>query len=127
MKLAAEDGYLLLTTLFFLIVSVIFTTSMIRISSSHILQYNQLSHTYQAKAAINISKSRLLKEIDKNVYPQTGVIKTSNGEVFITNRQTEDVIHYHFELAYKNGVTYRDDLIVQKSSILIEEPSAVEN
>lgn len=92
------------------------------------VQYNQLSHSYQAKAAINISKNLLEKEIENNIYPQSGVVQTSIGEVSITHNEVKDMIHYYFKMDYKNGVTYRDEMIVRKKPVVEnEEPLTPEN
>ncbi len=116
--LSREDGYLLLTTIYVLLASTIFFSSIIHIVSSQMLQYRQYSHAYQAKAALQMSKNILQDELVKQGDIQTGVVHTSNGDVVITSESSDGLIHYYFEIASQQGIIYRDELIHKENKIL---------
>ena len=113
-----EDGYLLLTTIYVLLASTIFFSSMIHIVSSQMIQYRQYSHAYQAKSALQMSKNILQNELVKQRNIQTGVVHTSKGDVIITSNSTDGIIHYYFEITSQQGIIYRDELIHKENKIL---------
>ncbi|HZK47451.1 MAG TPA: hypothetical protein VFC64_05885 [Atopostipes sp.] len=116
--LSREDGYLLLTTIYVLLASTIFFSSMIHIVSSQMIQYRQYSHAYQAKSALQMSKNLLQNELVKQRNIQTGVVHTSKGDVIITSNSTDGIIHYYFEITSQQGIIYRDELIHKENKIL---------
>ena len=118
MILSREDGYLLLTTIYVLLASTIFFSSIIHIVSSQMIQYRQYSYAYQAKAALQMSKNILQDELVKQGDIQTGVVHTSNGDVVITSNSTDGIIHYYFEITSQQGIIYRDELIHKENKIL---------
>ena len=118
MILSREDGYLLLTTIYVLLASTIFFSSMIHIVSSQMIQYRQYSHAYQAKSALQMSKNLLQNELVKQRNIQTGVVHTSKGDVIITSNSTDGIIHYYFEITSQQGIIYRDELIHKENKIL---------
>ena len=118
MILSREDGYLLLTTIYVLLASTIFFSSIIHIVSSQMLQYRQYSHAYQAKSALQMSKNLLQNELVKQRNIQTGVVHTSKGDVIITSNSTDGIIHYYFEITSQQGIIYRDELIHKENKIL---------
>lgn len=65
-KLQSENGYLMLSTLFLLVLIGIFMQSMIKISSNHIVQLNQIASSYQARTALNLTVQSVSNYIDKN-------------------------------------------------------------
>ena len=118
MILSREDGYLLLTTIYILLASTIFFSSIIHIVSSQMIQYRQYSHAYQAKSALQMSKNLLQNELVKQRNIQTGVVHTSKGDVIITSNSTDGIIHYYFEITSQQGIIYRDELIHKENKIL---------
>lgn len=63
MKIKNDGGYLLVSTLFVLLLSGIMAESIIRISRNHIIQLNQLSQSYEEKAALNLAEKILVDKI----------------------------------------------------------------
>lgn len=92
MDFQSENGYLMLTTLFMLILSGIFTHGMIKISANHLIQLHQLSSTYQAKAALNMGETLLNEYIISRDYklPERAIISTSIGEVQIIKKTANE-------------------------------------
>ena len=116
--LSREGGYLLLTTIYVLLASTIFFSSIIHIVSSQMMQYRQYSHAYQAKSALKMSKVMLQDELVKQGDILTGVVHTSNGDVIITSESSDGLIHYYFEIASQQGVTYRDEIVLKENKML---------
>ena len=116
--LSREGGYLLLTTIYVLLASTIFFSSIIHIVSSQMMQYRQYSHAYQAKSALQMSKVMLQDELVKQGDILTGVVHTSNGDVIITSESSDGLIHYYFEIASQQGVTYRDEIVLKENKML---------
>ena len=116
--LSREGGYLLLTTIYVLLASTIFFSSIIHIVSSQMMQYRQYSHAYQAKSALKMSKVMLQDELVKQGDILTGVVHTSNGDVVITSESSDGLIHYYFEIASQQGVTYRDEIVLKENKML---------
>lgn len=100
-KIKSEKGYLLLSTLFMLILSGIITQSIIKISTNHIIQLNQLSDNYQAKTALNMAENMLHCHIlNGNQLLKKGKIVSSVGEIEV-KRKNE--IEYELILTQKNN------------------------
>ena len=116
--LSREGGYLLLTTIYVLLASTIFFSSIIHIVSSQMMQYRQYSHAYHAKSALKMSKVMLQDELVKQGDILTGVVHTSNGDVIITSESSDGLIHYYFEIASQQGVTYRDEIVLKENKML---------
>lgn len=118
-----ENGYLLVSTLFFLVFSGVFAQSLFMISRNHLIQQQQLSNAYQAKATLNMSESVLLNEINQGGIPNNGVIKTSHGTVNITNVEKEDSYQYELVIQLQNGMTYTKITVIEKE---VEEDDILE-
>ena len=102
----SEKGYLLVSTLFFLIFSAIFAGSMIRISGIQILQYNQLTTAYEAKAALNMSETILLDHLETNETINNGEMNTSVGKITISSENQTEGIMYHLNLTTSKGLNF---------------------
>lgn len=111
-RLTSEKGYLLLSTLFFLMFSGLFAQSMIKVSSNHIIQLRQLVMAYEAKSALNLSAEMLLQEINENNLPEKGVLKTSEGNIVITSKSSKEERVYVLSLKTNNSSQYKKELIV---------------
>lgn len=86
----SEQGYLLISTLFFLMFSGLFSHSIIKISGNQIMQLRQFSTSYHAKGALNMSEELLRTYIkENNDIPEHGQIKTSIGDVEISKKSEE--------------------------------------
>lgn len=99
----AEEGYLMLSTLFLLVLTGIFLQSAINISANYIIQLNQLSMAYQAKTALNMSERILHDYITEhsNELPEQGELSSSVGNIKMT-KKTKNC--YDAVLTQKNGV-----------------------
>lgn len=103
-KLSDEDGYLLISTLFFLVFAGLFSHSIIKISSYQIIQLRQYSSAYKAKGALNMSEELLINYIEENdAIPSIGRIKTSVGDIEMVKESDDKFI---IKLTLKNGVQY---------------------
>jgi len=99
--LRSEKCYLLLTTLFFLVLSGLFSHAIVKISVNQIIQLHQFSTAYQAKGALNMGEEILQSEIEKNNrIPTNGSISTSLGEIKMM-RISEDT--FQLTLTIENG------------------------
>lgn len=107
--LTSEHGYLLLSTLFLLMLSGILTQGAVRVLSSQLIQLKQFSAAYQAKTALNMSNKLLKHYIENNddQLPETGKVKTSIGEVTIRKIAENE---YQSSLRLENGLTYTSDI-----------------
>lgn len=127
-RLTSEKGYLLLSTVFFLMFSGLFAQSMIKVASNHVIQLRQLSSAYEAKSALNISEEFLLQETRENEFPAEGLIATSEGPVVIKSKVNENEYLYTLTLTTNNGAQYSKDLIVaiaEREQELEEESEAM--
>ncbi len=106
-----DRGYVLISTLFFLMLSGLFSHSVIQISSSYLLQLRQLSTAYEGKAALNMSKSLLQQELENNHFPTSGSVQTSAGTVKIAGTKDSEQMIYHFTLTKGNGETYQKEVV----------------
>lgn len=125
LKFRSEHGYLLVSTLYFVVFSALFTQSMIKIASNQMMQLNQLSHSYQAKAALNIGKELLKQQTDEGAYPLSGKVKTSIGVIDITQVEAVNGISYHLLLTSEFGTTYKDYIFFEEID-LNETPQVFE-
>lgn len=106
----AEQGYLLISTLFFLIFSGLFSHSIIKISGQQIMQLRQFATAYEAKGALNMSEELLKNYIDKNKeYPKQGHIKTSIGNIEIKQQSKE---FFQLIITLENGIKFSRDVKV---------------
>lgn len=128
-RLTSEKGYLLLSTVFFLMFSGLFAQSMIKVAGNHVIQLRQLSGAYEAKSALNISEEILLQETRENELPVEGLIKTSEGRVSIKSKVNENEYLYTLTLTTNNGAQFSKDLIVaipERKEDLKDEPEEPE-
>lgn len=113
----SEKGYLLVSTLFFLVFSAIFAGAMVRISGIQILQYNQLTTAYEAKAALNMSETILLEHLESNETLNNGEISTTAGKVVITSFPQMEGTIYQLILTTKKGLDFTKELWVQQEKL----------
>lgn len=114
----SEHGYLLMSTLFFLVFTGLFTQMLIKISGNHIIQLRQFSEAYQAKAALNMSESILKQYIESNKEaPEKGKITTSIGLVNLQKRSEEE---FMLKVTLANGMEYYQYVDIDVP--VIEEP-----
>lgn len=116
-----ENGYLLISTLFFLIFSGLFSHSVIKISSHQIIQLRQYSTAYQAKGALNMGEELFKKYVQENDdVPTSGKINTSVGDI-VMMKESED--KFIFKITLKNGITYFKNvkMDIKKSENKVEE------
>ena len=85
---------------------------MIRLSGTQILQYNQLTTAYEAKAALNLSETILFEHLETNETFRNGEISTSVGKIIISgNNQTAGTM-YHLHLTTAKGLKFTKDVWV---------------
>lgn len=114
----SEKGYLLISTLFFLVFSGLFSHSMIKISGNQIMQLRQFSTAYKAKGAMNIGEELLKTYLEEeNEPPERGQIRTSVGDIFIKKKSD---VSYQLLLTLNNGANFSRE--VKVPSKRIEEP-----
>lgn len=106
-----EEGYLLISTLFFLLFSSIFTVSMIRISGNQILQYNQLTIAYESKAALNMAENLLLEYVNEHGPVKEGSVQTSIGEINLSVVDESKGITYLLTLEGDTGYNYSKEIL----------------
>lgn len=106
-----EEGYLLISTLFFLLFSSIFTASMIRISGNQILQYNQLTISYESKAALNMAENLLLEYVNEHGPVKEGSVQTSIGEINLSVVDESKGITYLLTLEGDTGYNYSKEIL----------------
>lgn len=111
-QLKSEKGYLLISTLFFLMFSGLFAQSMIKIVGNQMIQFRQISSAYQAKSALNMSKELLRQEINKNDIPNGGTINTSMGPVIIKREERKEEYTFELILIINSGEQYSDDFTI---------------
>lgn len=121
--LKSEQGYLLVSTMIFLIFSGLFAQSMITISGNHLIQLKQITASYQARTSLNMAKEILLQEIDEGSFPETGLVQTSIGDIEITPGEDEGEIYYLLILQTDSGTTYSDQIsiVVPESDSTLHE------
>ena len=85
---------------------------MIRISGSQILQYNQLTTAYEAKAALNLSETILLEQLKTKETLSNGEVSTSVGKILISgDKQTEGTMYY-LHLTTTKGLKFSKNVFV---------------
>lgn len=119
-KLKGNQGYVLISTLFFLLLSGLFSHSIIQLSSNYLLQLRQVSSAYEAKAALNMSASLLQKEFKEGKHPSEGNIRTSAGQVHITSVEQAEQINYTLQLTKGNGEIFEKEVSLALPEIEIE-------
>lgn len=102
MNLQSEKGYLMLSTLYLLILTGIFSQSIIKTSANYIIQLNQISSAYQTKVAVNMTERILKDYIVENNYelPETGKISSSIGNIEVMKITDEE---YEVIITQRNG------------------------
>lgn len=118
-----EKGYLLLTTLFFLVLSGLFSHYLIRISANQILQYRQFSTSYQAKGTLNMSE-KLIRDYIKSSgkTPARGFIHTSLGEIKVDRLSDQK---YLLTIVLENGLEFSKESKIEMPQI--EENELLDN
>lgn len=102
--LTDENGFLLISTLFFLLFTGLFSQSIIKISSYQIIQLRQYSSAYEAKGTLNMGEKLLIDYITENQEnPSSGRLKTSTGDIEMV-KESDD--KYIFKITLKNGMIY---------------------
>lgn len=110
-KIMNEDkGYVLISTLFFLMLSGLFSQSMIQISSNYVIQLRQVSTAYEAKAALTMCGEIVVKEQEGQSKPVKGTISTSVGEVNIQSKKQAEQIISQLTLIKENGDVYTKEV-----------------
>lgn len=113
----------MLSTLFLFVLTGLFLQGACKISTSHIIQLNQISSTYQAKTALNMSE-RLLKDYiieHDGELPQKAGMSSSAGRIEI-NKNTSN--HYEAVIKQNNGMQLSKQIkidIFENESEEIEE------
>lgn len=101
-NIRSEKGYLMLSTLYLLILTGIFSQSIIKTSANYIIQLNQISSTYQAKAALNMSERVLKDYIVDNDYELPEKVKLSSSIGDIKGIKISDD-EYELVITQENG------------------------
>ena len=112
-KLANENGYLLVSTLFFLLFSGLFAQSAFQIASNQVIQLQQLTNSYQARTALNMSETILRNELENESIPLNGKVVTSLGDVFITKVEASENLEYELTMTLANGASYTKTTMVE--------------
>lgn len=116
-----EQGYLLISTLFFLMFSGLFSHSIIKISGNQIMQLRQFSTSYHAKGALNMSEELLKTYIEENNdIPEQGQIKTSIGNVEI-NKESEELFQLTITLENNQEISKDVSIKANKSDEDLEK------
>lgn len=105
-----NDGYVLISTLFFLLLSGLFSYSVIQVSSNYVIQLRQVSMAYEAKAALNMSEELLKHQLEGKSNPIDGTISTSVGQVKVTGKKQDKKIISQLILVKENGTTYKKEV-----------------
>ena len=117
----SEKGYLLLSTIFLLILSSVMMQGMISISRNHIIQLNQLSTSYQAKAALHTAEMNVKTELAKNKGKlESGEINSSVGKIQVM-KKTNQI--YELQLITKSGERFTKQLQIKS---IINSESEIE-
>lgn len=108
LNIASEKGYMLLTTLYFVLFSGLFAYSLIRISGNQIIQLNQITESYQARTALNMGIKLLEKELEDDDLPNKGTIYTSMGAITIDRIDTENEVKFVLYIQIDANSTYSE-------------------
>lgn len=102
---------MMLSTLYLLMLAGIFLQGMVKISTNHIIQLNQLSTTYQMKTAIHLSE-QLIKDyiIDHpEDLPEKMLFTSSAGNI---SAQKNGQIKYKMSIIHENGYSLEKDITI---------------
>lgn len=105
-----SDGYVLVSTLFFLMLSGLFAQSIIQISSNYVTQLRQVSIGYESKAALNMCEELIVQKHEEETPSIKGTISTSVGVVDVQSKKQTDQIIYHLTLVKENGDVYTKEV-----------------
>lgn len=125
-KLANENGYLLVSTLFFLLFSGLFAQSAFQIASNQVIQLQQLTNSYQARTALNMSETILRNELENESIPLNGKVVTSLGDVFITKVEANENLEYELTMTLANGASYTKTTTIENAPVDEEKTEEVE-
>lgn len=95
----------MLSTLFLLVLTAVLLQSVIKISANYIVQLNQISSSYQARAALNMSE-RILNDYivdNNNELPEEAEISSSVGKIKIVKRTKNT---YDAVITQENGLQF---------------------
>lgn len=108
----SEKGYLMLSTLFLLVLTSLLLQSVIKISTNHIIQLNQVSSAYQARTALNMSEKILETYIVDNDYELPGEIEISSsvGNIKIIKKINSE---YEAVITQKNGTQFAKEIVIE--------------
>ena len=108
------------STLFLLVLTGIFLQGVIKISANHIIQLNQISSTYQAKTALNMSEKILKDYILENndELPNKAEISSSAGNIEIRKNTSND---YDAVITQKNGLKFNKKIKIESLNKNSEE------
>ncbi len=104
---------MLISTLFFLIFSGLFSQSLIKISGNHILQLQQISSAYEAKTTLNMSKELLRQKADTEEIPEKGSILTSAGTVLVERQEAPAEYIFTLTLTTNTKTQYSDEFVLE--------------
>lgn len=104
----------MLSTLLLLVLSGLVLQSIISISTSYIIQLNQLSSAYQAETALNMSERILSDYITENNYelPEQVDISSSAGKIRVIRKTTSE---YEAIITQENGIEFRRKIEIKES------------
>lgn len=104
----------MLSTLLLLVLSGLVLQSIISISTSYIIQLNQLSSAYQAETALNMSERILSDYITENNYelPEQVDISSSAGKIRVIRKTTSE---YEAIIIQENGIEFRRKIEIEES------------
>ncbi len=109
-RMTESDGYVLVSTLFFLMLSGLFAQSIIQISSNYVIQLRQVSIGYEAKAALNMCEELIVQKHEEETPSIKGTISTSVGVVDVQSKKQTDQIIYQLTLVKENGDIYKKEV-----------------
>lgn len=113
--------------------------SIIKISTNHIIQLNQISRAYQAKTALNLAENIIKDEIVKEqALIKTAELSSSVGKILVVKDSDES---YQLTLITETGEKYTKNIRIDylrksdfepvdsetNSSLLLEEESGDED
>lgn len=104
----------MLSTLYLLVLAGIFLQGMIKISSNHIIQLNQLSSTYQLKTALNITEQFIENYIVDNNYepPEKFQLSSSVGEIKGKKTFNDE---YEIVIIHENGNLFEEIIKIERN------------
>lgn len=117
MKLKNEEGSVLISTFGLLLFLSFLITSATLVIRHQVIQFNQISTSYEAKAMIEMTEHLFLENQNKEEI-KSGVVTFSNGSVTVTE-MSERV--YFFKATLNNNYTSQATLILPEP-LVEEEP-----